>query len=260
MNSSGCSSGRADAIALVFIMFFISFLVPQFAEAKTKIIVLEDGTKAYSGPGSFYRPLAVLKGKTELIAANATVRTRDGEFFRVVIKLSEKKNAIGFVNVTQARPLGSLDADDLEKYGEVALVNKGLQVSYAQLRDQVTFWSFGYMHYLSPGFYVKGYAGQIHAPNAAGGVFAGELGNDALLIGRLSGVVSYAAGIFNPEQSGTFFDGSSAFNGFVQASVGLRYNMGGLASVSAAATQAALFNANNSYVTYGGLLSLEVGL
>lgn len=250
---------RATATVCAFLVAIVSF--SSVALAKTKLIVLEDGVKVFSGPGTYYRALTVLKAKTELVASNGVIENDDGKFYRVVVKLSEKKNAIGFIPVNpNVRLTGDVDPEEIEKYGEVALIDSALQAQYSLLQNDMKMWAFGYLRYVTPGFYVKGYGGQLHAPNAAGGLFATEVGNDALLIGRISGETAIAAGIFTPETTGTFFEGSSKINAFVQATFGLRYNFSGLVSVSVAATQLAIFNQNNSLVTRGGLVSLEVGL
>jgi hypothetical protein len=87
-----------------------------------------------------------------------------------------------------------------------------------------------------------------------------EIGNDALLVGRISGVVSVGLGGFWPNQVGAVFTASSQTNAIAVASFGLRYNAFGMASLSVVGTQTALLNQNNSLVVGGVGLTLEVGL
>ncbi|MES2962834.1 MAG: hypothetical protein V4760_03015 [Bdellovibrionota bacterium] len=232
------------------------------AEAKTKIVTLGDGVIVYSGPGEFYRPLAVLPAKSELRAGNKPVSSKNGAFYKVLVKINEAKNAIGYVSLkADIRTVDdTLGEDDLEKYGEIALVNRALQLSYTALADRNYLYTVGYMKFLSPGFYFKGFAGQFSATNASATVAGGEVGNDALLFGPFSGVVNYAAGLFAPSSEGAIFQASSGMNAMMQAGFGLRLNMRGVASLSAQATQFVAFNANNSFVSSGGMVTLEVGL
>lgn len=238
------------------------FLFPRPAQAKSVIVTLAKGVVVYSGPGIFYRPLAVLPANSELRASSKIVNTKDGRFYRVLVNLSEKKKVVGYIPQNPAVRYfkESLDEEDLEKFGDVALIHHAVQASFSMFRDQHQLWTLGYMNYLKPGFYVKGFAG--HYSTAAHNAFTagGEVGNDALLIGPVSGLVSYAAGVFAPNEAGTIFEASSSVNAMVQAAVGARYNIRGVAAVSAAATQAVFFNANNSFVTFGLNLTLEVGL
>ncbi len=249
-------------ISLLSLMTLALCLFTQNAEAKARLLILANGVVAFSGPGEFYRPLAVFPVKTELRAANQPVRTKDGAFYKVLVKLSESKNVIGYVSVeADARFVSDkLDEDDLTKYGDVALVNKALQVSYSNLRNQSSLISLGYIKYLSPGFYVKGFGGQFSNSSASALVAGGEVGNDAVLVGRVSGLVSFGLGIFVPSQTGAIFAASSKVNAMMQAALGARYNFNGIASASLAATQAVFFNANNSLISTGATVTIEVGL
>lgn len=236
------------------------------AHARARLLTVTDGVVAFSGPGEFYRPLQVLPARTELKSANKPVQTKDGAFYKVVVRLSEKQSVIGYISI--ASDIRFIDdsmstedlGEDMTKYGDVALVNKAIQISFTNFRDRRTLATLGYMKYLSPGFYVKGFGGQFSDPSATAIAAGGEVGNDALLIGRVSGLVSYALGVFAPSEAGRIFEASSRVNAMMQAAIGARYNFSGVASMSVAATQAVFFNANNSLVTSGATLTLEVGL
>jgi hypothetical protein len=230
--------------------------------AKARLITMQDGVVAYSGPGEYYRPLAIFPARTELAAGSQVIRTKDGAFYKVIVKLSEKKSVIGYVSLqAMANYMNDkIEDDDLSKYGDVALVDKAAQISISLLRDQGALWTLGYMKYVKPGFYVKGFAGQFSNPMAKATVAGGEVGNDSLLFGNISGLVSYDLGLFMPSDPGTVFEASSKVNAMMQGGFGLRYNFGGIASVSAGITEAVFFNGNNSFVTSGGTFTLEVGL
>lgn len=222
----------------------------------------EDDIRVYSGPGERFRVLAVLPGKTEIKASNTIVTSSAGRFYRVLVKLGEKQRAIGFIPVNAQIRIGGedQDEDELSKYGAVALVSRAVQITFSSFRDKQSFYSLGYMHYLSPGFYVKGVVGQWITPVASGNMLGGEIGNDALLAGAVSGFVSYGLGLFMPSAPDAIFAGSTKMNVMMNAAVGLRYNLEGFASFALAGTQAVIYNANNSLVSTGVQASLEVGL
>lgn len=256
--------GRVFRFALlVFATLLISlcFTVDR-AEAKARLMTITDGVIAYSGPGQFYRPLSVFPARTEIRAGSKIITNKNGAFYRVLVILSTKKKAVGFVSVqANVRYVDDkLEEDDLEKYGEVALVNKAVQVAFSSLQRKSSMINLGYMHYLSPGFYVKGYGGQFSDDKNSALLGGGEIGNDALIFGRVSGLVSFGLGLLSPATAGTIFEGSTKLDAHMMASVGARYNFGGSASISLAATQAVLFNANNSLVTRGATFTVEVGL
>lgn len=231
---------------------------------KNTIITLRDGIIVYSAPGQNYRPLAILPDKAVLIASSKLVKSKQGDFYKVLVSLSPKQRAIGYIPTTAEVRLNSsvetVDSDELEKFGPIALVNKAVQVSYSRFINSEYELSVGYMKYLSPGFYVKGLAGEFVAIDSTGVLAGFEIGNDALLFNNISAQLSYSAGIFRPGQAGGVFVGSKSLNGFAQGIVALRYNLRGVASASLGGTQIVLLNANNSYVTYGANLTLEIGL
>lgn len=238
------------------------FIAPTGALAALTLSTTAPDVPVYSGPGERFRVLAVLPINTEIKAANEIVSSEAGRFYRVVVKLAEKQRAIGFIPANGPIKVGGEDEDedDLSKYGAVALISKAAQVTFSSFRNQQSLWTVGYMHYLSPGFYTKGFFGQWGTPLANGSVFGGEIGNDSLLVGSISGFVTYGIGLFSPSADGTVFVGSSKLNIFMNATLGVRYNIEGFASIAIAGAQAAIYNQNNSLVSTGIQLSLEVGL
>jgi len=249
--------GLGLAVATLIMQLFL--ITP--ALAAVTLTVLEDEVVAYSGPGEKYRPLAVLSANTELRASSKVFESAQGRFYKVIVPTGEKQRAVGFVSVSASvRLSGAEDNVDLEKFGVVALVDSAVQFSYASLKDRQSLWTVGYMNYLSPGFYVKAFAGQWLAPSAQGTLGGGEIGNDALLFGAVSGFVQYQVGALSTGAKDSFFAGSTPLNVFMGAGAGLRYNLGGVASIAIGINQVAIYNANNSLVSNGLLMSLEAGL
>ena len=247
---------------LLGLALFFALFGTSLAQARVTLLVLNDGVVVYSGPATRFRPLAILPQRTELRASATILKTKDGDFYKVLVVLSEKHKAVGYIATAAEVKLitSPVDEEDLERYGGIALVNRAIQVSYSRFTNQEASVQAGYLRYLSPGFYLKGFAGQYITSAADATIAGGEIGNDALLFGKLSGIVSYAAGVFLPLTAGAVFEGSKKVNAMAQASAGLRYNLNGETSMSVAATQLVLFNANNSHVTYGINFTLEVGL
>jgi hypothetical protein len=244
------------------LFFLIAILATLQANAAMTLMTIEDDIQVYSGPGERFRVLATLANKTEIKASNSIVTSQAGRFYRVVVKLGENQRAIGFIPVNAQIRVGGedQDEDELSKYGAVSLISKAIQITFASYRDKQSAYSVGYMHYLSPGFYVKGNVGQWITPFTSGNFGGAEIGNDALLAGPVSGFVSYNLGIFMPSAANGIFDGSTAYNMMMNASLGIRYNLEGFASFAIAGTQAVIYNQNNSYVATGVQVSLEVGL
>ena len=236
--------------------------LPTFAHAAMTLMTLEEDIQVYSGPGERFRVLTLLPGKTEVKASNKIVTSSAGRFYRVVVKVGENQRAIGFIPVNAPIRVGGedQDEDELSKYGAVSLISRAMQLTFTSYREKQSAYAIGYMHYLSPGFYVKGDIGQWITPLTSGNFAGGEIGNDALLAGSVSGFVSYGFGIFMPSAAGTIFDGSTSYNVMMNAAIGVRYNLEGFASFAIGGTQAVIYNANNSLVATGIQASLEVGL
>lgn len=251
-------SGRAIAVAMGLVITFFG----SSGSAAMKLLTVEPGVTVYTGPGEHYRILKVLPDRSELSAAEEITSSRSGRFYRVVVRFDEKQKAIGFIPVNAPVRVGELDQDedDLTKYGAVALFSKAFQATFGSYRDSQSMWTIGYLQYLSPGFYLKGFGGQWATPLTSAFIGGGEIGNDALLFGVVSGFVSYGMGAFSPASEGAIFAGSSKLNVFMNATVGARYNIDGFASLAIAGSQVVFYNQNNSLVSTGLQASLEVGL
>ncbi len=238
--------------------------VKPATKQKTTLITLRDGILVYSAPGMNYRPLAILPEKAVLLASSRVTKGKQGDFYKVLVVLSPKQRAVGYIPTTAEVRLNSsvetVDSEDIEKFGPIALVSQAVQGSYSRFINSEYEWSIGYMKYVSPGFYLKGLAGQFVTLDSSGTLAGFEIGNDALLFKNVSAQLSYSAGFFIPGQAGGVFVGSKSLNGFAQGVVAVRYNLRGIASASLGGTQLVLLNANNSFVTYGANVTLEIGL
>lgn len=252
--------------AVVWPTFFLTLLLtlglsmPSFAGMT--LATTDEDVMVYSGPGEQFRVLAVLPVKSEVKASNKIVSSKAGRFYRVIVNLSETIKAAGFIPVNAPVKIGGedIDEDELSKYGAVALISKAGQVSYAIFKDRQSLLTIGYMHYLSPGFYVKGFGGQWTAADTSATVGGAEIGNDALLVGNVSAYVSYGMGVATPSDPDVLFAGAQSMNLFMSGGFGLRYNFEGFASFAAGLSEAAIFNQNNSLVTTGFQISMEISL
>lgn len=253
---------RSTALFATLLAILLTVGLPQEVQAALTLSTTEADVHVYSGPGERFRVLQVLPLNAEIKASNDIVTSEAGRFYRVLVKLGEKQRAIGFIPANAPIKVGGEDEDedDLSKYGAVALISRAAQVTFSNFRDKQSLLTVGYMHYLSPGFYTKGFVGQWITPTANASVIGGEIGNDSLLVGSVSGFVTYGMGIFSPGAEGAMFAGSTKLNVFMNATLGIRYNIEGFASVAIAGTQASAYNQNNSMVSTGIQASLEVGL
>ncbi|MDX9732352.1 MAG: hypothetical protein RBT63_11315 [Bdellovibrionales bacterium] len=243
-------------------MLSIFVFFSSHAYAAMTLTTLADDIQVYSGPGERFRVIATLPDKTEIKAAEEIVNSRAGRFYKVLVRKGDDHRAIGFIPINAPIRIGGVDEDEdeLSKYGAIALISKAAQVTFSSLKDKQTLWTVGYMHYLSPGFYAKGFGGQWTTPITDAFVAGAELGNDSLLFGSVSGFVSYGIGIFSPNAENEIFAGSKKLNILMTATLGFRYNLEGFASFGVAVIQSAIHNPNNSLLSTGAQLSLEVGL
>lgn len=242
---------------------FVALLVfsPVLSYAAAVLTAVGDKVIVYSGPGSAYRPVTLLALGAEVPASNTLVSAKEGRFYKVLIIQGTKK-IVGYIPLNaEVRLKSSADSDeDVDKYGEVALIQKAVQLSFARYRNSHYSWTVGYMHYLSPGFYGKGFAGQWLGDNTTANIFGLELGNDALIYKNISGFITYGPGLVWSPQNENLFWGSRHLNFLFHAGAGFRLNAGGLGAVSLGATQAVVFNNNNSMATFGAQITLEAGL
>lgn len=245
-------------------IFALLTFLPVVAYGKETLFTFGERVTIFTGPGKFYRPLIVLPPGRELQTSKSTIKNKHGEFFRVLVRLSNKKKAIGYIPVdAEVRLKTDNDiAEDIESFREYPLAERSIQFSNSQFKTQRSLATLGFLRYLGPGFYLKGFGGVFLSPGNTSPVVGGEFGNDALLHRNLSGFTSLALGVFLKPELGALFEGNKKdfSNLLIQTAIGIRYNFSNIASVSVGGTQAALFSPNNSLVTFGGLITIEWGL
>ena len=232
----------------------------QTAYAGDTLLVLGDDVMVYAGPGERFRPLAVLDSKSEVPVGSSTVQGRDGIYYRVLVTLPNEQKARGYISVeAPVRRSSQASADDVDHYPELALKKKGFHVQGYVFKSEHQLYTFGESFFLTPGFFVKGFAGLWRAPLGNAGTVGAEFGNDSLLYKNISSFLTVGfAGLFASEENRVFVAGKKV-NALALASIGLRYNRPDW-SVGLAFSQAAAFNNNNSLVVFGGLISLDLPL
>lgn len=234
------------------------------AFAKDILLTYGERVTVYSGPGLSYRPLVIVPSGTELPTASTTIKNKNGEFYKVLVQLSDKKRVVGYVPIdAELRKKSDRDpGNDMESFKEYPRAQRSVQFSYSHFKTRRSLATSGLLKYVGPGFYLKGFGGVFQSPGNSSPLIGAEFGNDAPLDRRLSGFASFALGVLlNPKEDALFEGNKKNFSNFlVQTAMGLRYHFGEIASLSVGGTQAAIVSANNSLVTFGGLVTLEWGL
>lgn len=222
-----------------------------------------DNTVVYSGPSIKYRPIVILGKGTTLIASNKIVSEGDnGDYYRVLIRGKGRKKRIGYISTSSMVTLDrSSDSEDLDKYKPLKLARSAVQGSVQYLRKETYIWQAGYLKYPAPGFYLKGFGGQIFNNTDQSYIFGVESGNDSLIDGPYSAYASVALGLAMPSSDDSPFTGAkSATSFYVSGSVGGRYNAAEHASFSIGLGSVSIFNKNNSFVSIALMTTFEVGL
>lgn len=208
----------------------------------------------------------MLPQNTEVQVGSQPVETAKGSFYKVLVKLSNRKKSIGYISTQDAvhkkNESDSEIAENMNSFADFPLAQKSVHVAYSQFKSQLALATLGYAKYIGPGFYLKALTGAFKTKTATSPLVGFEFGNDALLYREISGFISYSAGLFiTPKENAIFVASKNDFSNFiVQAALGARYNFGSKASFALGGTQAALFNGNNSLVTWGIIAILEVGI
>ena len=248
----------------VVLILLIQFWIGNTAFASNQLVGIDDETIVYSGAGFNYRPLYILKSEASVAVSKGLVKNKDASFYKVLVVFPDGRRAIGYIAQTANVRLKTdkMDDDDFTSYSELGLSKNSISTTGAYFRGASYLISIGLQRYRSPGFYTKYYVGEWIAQNNSGHHVGLELGNDALISKQVSGFVAYAGGLFIPGKDDAIFLGSKAngLNYLLRGVVGLKFNQSGGVSFSIGGTQAAIFNPNNSFVSFGAQASLEVGL
>ncbi len=250
-------------LSLLFV-FSLCFTFLQSANAANQLVGIDDETTVYSGAGFNYRPLYILKAEAAIAVSKNLIKSKDAIFYKVLVVFPDGRRAIGYIAQTANVRLKTdkMDDDDFSSYSELGLSKNSISTTGSYYRGKDYLITLGLQRYRSPGFYTKYYLGEWITQNSSGHHLGLELGNDALISKQVSGFVAYAGGLFIPAKNDAIFLGSraSGINYLLRGVVGLKFNQSGGVSFSVGGTQSVIFNQNNSYVTFGAQVSLEVGL
>ncbi|MBX9768603.1 MAG: hypothetical protein K2X47_15115 [Bdellovibrionales bacterium] len=229
-----------------------------------------DDVLVYSGPGQKFRPIGKGKTGTKTTVNPQILAGPDGDYFEIVFSdkaegesEDDDEKRLGYVS-TRSKVVfertGMDEGDDLKKYKSWAQAESAIQSDITILKDQSYLWTVGYLKYPSPGFFVKGFVGQILSRFSSSTILGGEVGLDQWIRGHFTAYSSFAVAPLFVPSDGTLFTGSQLFNLFVRGSVGLRYNADEHAQISFGLTQILATNVQNSFMSPGFALTLEVGL
>lgn len=256
-------------MSFLLLSIAISSFCSAKAHAQGTLRFESDDVLIYSGPGQKFRPIGKGKTGTKTTVNPQILPGPDGDYFEILYsdKLGadsdDEEKRLGYVS-TRSKVVfertGMDEGDDLKKYKSWAQAEAAVQSDITILKDQSYLWTVGYLKYPSPGFFVKGFVGQILSRFSSSTIVGGEVGLDQWIRGHFTAYSSLAiAPLFVPSD-GTLFTGSQLFNLFVRGSVGLRYNADEHAQISFGLTQILATNVQNSFMSPGLAFTLEVGL
>lgn len=249
-------------LCLIFIIFTLNNITKS--HANSQLIATDDDVVVYSGPSFKYRPLYLLKNEQSLESSDQAIKTSDAYYYKVIVIMPDQRRIIGYVpsdSPIRVRK-DSIDEEDFSKYSELSLSKHSISMAFSYLKSDEYMVHLGWQNYLTPGFYIKYYGSEYMTQKSSGHHLGVEFGNDALLSNKLSAFVSYGGGIFMPNANDAIFIGSQtkSLNFLLRGAAGLRLNQSQNISFSIGPTQLVIFNANNSLVSFGAQLSLEVGI
>ena len=241
---------------------FLSFLLSVSTAWAGSQIILNDDVIIYSGPNLRYRPLDYgHKGQTFPVSRRQAQSAEGQEFFKVLIRKKGVPDRVGYVPVDAPVEVElSQDETDVETYDSFAQAEKSLQVGFHILKDSVFLWTVGYLQYVTDSLYLKALTGQLLNKETGSLIFGGELGTDQHIVGRFSLYTLFAIGAFFLPKKEAVFEGSRSVDFFVQGGAGLRYSADENAAIMFGLTQAALYSPENSFLSPGLSIALEVGL
>ena len=262
----------ATMAQFLFCFLVGTFLFTTTAHAKRNLKISVDEVAVYSGPGKMFRPLTKLQKGTEVTYSPKTVTSKGVEFYKVAIPRNGK-NVIGYIAVDDLEPELEDDGEDeastteeaakaeneIDRLDEFPLSRHAIQISYSHFKTERALASIGYMRFIAPSLYGKFQAGAFKSEVATSPLVSFELGSDSAISKHWSAYILGSAGVFiNPKVDALFEGSKKDFSNFIfQAGLGFRYSFSNLAAISLGGTQAALYSANNSSLTFGGLLTLE---
>jgi len=247
------------SFALAF--FFLFSSVNLYAATGAKLAVLGD-IVIYSGPSVRYRPLATAsKGQSFPVSLRRVIGAGGVEFFKVLLRFRNGGVRIGYISVTDPVEIQTSDVnEDVDSYQSLALAKSAVQFSFGGLKDGNYEVAAGYLVFPAPDFYLKAFAGQFVTPVTGNPLLGVEMGLDHLITGAFSIYGLVNTGAVFPANPGSIFAGSSSVAEFLQGGFGLRYNAHEFAAVSLGMIETGLYSNDNSFISSGYYVTLEVGL
>lgn len=243
----------------IMLLFLSGIFIPLASIGAVTLTTLAEEVIIYSGPGENYRPLAIVKAKTDMQASAKPFIGRDGSpFYKVIHVSADGRKSLGYILTSAAVRIKTeeMTEEDVEKYSDLALSKRTAQTTFSYLRGDNQHVTIGLNHYLTPGFFWKGFAGFWRSPSGNAGTLGIEGGNDALIFKNVSTFVTLGFGAFVPGAEGRVFEASKILNAMAIGSIGVRYNRPTFA-VGVGFTESVLFNGNNSLAVFGALLSAD---
>jgi hypothetical protein len=248
-------------LALSLVLFIgLIFEFQAKADIQSKLVVLSDDVLVLSGPSFGYRPILVANKDRSFPVSNQLIQTSEGDFYKVLVTFKNGQKRIGYISSREKVRLDeSSEKEDIENYRPLALAKSSMQAAFYGLRNNRLFWTIGYLKYPAPAFYLKSFVGQFFTQNTSSLMVGGELGTDHFVRGSISLYTLLGAAFMVIPRDNVVFTGNSSFATFVQGGTGVRYNTS-LAAISVGLIQSLVMDSGNSYLSWGGGMTLEVGL
>lgn len=246
-------------LIIVCTVFGVFLCMKSYAGSRLR---LEADTIVYSGPSNHFRPIYSARAGETLLTSKKQVQGADGgEFYKVLIKRSKTPLRVGYISVdTPVKFELSEDEDDVDSYKTLSLAESAFQIGLQGLKDSTYVWTVGYLKYPTESLYLKFLIGQLLNQRLGSLMFGGEVGSDQLIYGQFSLYAAFSAGVFILPQNNLIFEGSRSLNHFAQGGTGIRFSSDENAALSLGMFQMVLLSPNNSFLSLGGSITLEVGL
>lgn len=242
----------------IIIVFLILSPLSSFAGSK---LTLEADTVIYSGPSTKYRPLITGKSGQSFAVSKRQAQGREGGEFYKVLVVRQGPSRVGYIPVdAPAHIENSSDSEDVDSYSSFSQADRSFQLGFHGFKDYQFIWTFGYLVYPTDALYLKALGGQLLNQRSGSLIAGGEIGTDQPFAGQFSIYALFATGVFILAEDNMIFEGSRKLDYFAQGGTGLRYTADEHAAFSLGFFQIVLMSPNNSLVSLGASITLEVGL
>jgi hypothetical protein len=251
---------RFSSTLWCLVLSIFIFGANSVAAVQSKLVMMADDILVLSGPSFGYRPVRAANKDDSFPVSNQIIQTPEGDFYKVAVTYKNGQKRIGYVSTLEKVRLDeSTEREEIEQYRSLTLAKSALQAAFYGLRNNRLFWTVGYLKYPAPSFFVKGFVGQFFTQNTTSLMAGAEIGTDHFVAGPWSLFTSAGSAVMIVPRDNAVFEGSTSFAVFVQGGTGIRYNTS-LAAVSVGLVQSLVLDSGNSYLAWGGGMTLEVGL